>query len=201
MAGRFFSRMARLITMESKKAKGILSAPGLSVAVSRAKAANMPKENIQRSIDRGLGKGGAATLQNAIFEGFGPGGAAIIVETITDNSTRTANELRLVFERHGGSLGTPGSVAYLFTKVGEIEGGTLEKAVEVGALDFEDGVLYTKPEDLHRIGEILGVAGNLSFRPNKETMVSVSPEQEEKLHNLLSAIDDLDDVQDVFVNT
>lgn len=177
----------------------------LRLAVEKARAANMPKENIQRSIDRGLGKGGAAALENAVYEGFGPSGVAIIVDTISDNTTRTVNELRNVFNKMGGSLGNTGSVSYLFTRVGEIEvengDEIFEKAVEAGALDLEDNIVYTKPEDLHRISEFLGKSGNLGFRPNKETMIEISdPVQVEKVHNLLSAIDDLDDVQNVYSN-
>lgn len=184
----------------------------LRLMVEKARQANMPKENIQRSIDRGLGKGGAAALENVTYEGFGPAGVAVVVTAITDNSTRTVNELRMVFEKHGGTLGTPGSVAYLFTRVGEIEMGknglsydaAFEKALEAGAEDIEDVedyfLVYTKPEDLHKVGEFLGVHGSLSFRPNKETMMTVSAGEEEKVHELLSALDDLDDVQSVFAN-
>lgn len=176
----------------------------LRLMVEKARQANMPKENIQRSIDRGLGKGGAAALENITYEGFGPAGVAVMVTVITDNSTRTVNELRMIFEKHGGTLGTPGSVAYLFTRVGEIEvengDAIFEKAVEAGAEDVSDNVVYTKPEDLHKVSEFLGIPGSLSFRPNKGTMVTVSPGQEEKLHELLLALDDLDDVQDIFVN-
>lgn len=181
----------------------------LRLAMEKAREANMPKDNIQRSIDRGKGVGGAAALSSAVFEGFGPGGVAVIVETITDNTTRTGSELRNYFEKHGGRLAGPGAVAYMFTRVGEIE---LPKdksfdeiftlASEAGAEDIEetqDGFLvYTKPEDLHRVAEKLGKNGSLAFRPNKESTTSVSDPAQ--LENFLSAIDELDDVQDVFVN-
>ena len=191
----------------------------LRLAVEKAREANMPKENIQRSIDRGLGKIGEASLEAAVYEGFGPGGASIIVETITDNSTRTANELRGVFSKNGGSLGTPGSVAYLFSKVGEIEiaggGGVtfervFERAVEAGAQDAQekDGIfwVYTKPTELHQIKAALETAGigaaeaAVVYRPNRETMVEVGEEDGQRLGKLLGAVDELDDVQEVYVN-
>ena len=194
--GAAFTKLGNAITIAVRQNQGVEN------AVARAKAANMPKENIQRSIDRGLGKGAGGELTEAVFEGFGPGGVAIMVETISDNNTRTVNELRNVFNKLGGSLGSLGAVSYLFSRVGEIEDGSLEQALEVNALDFEDGVIYTKPEDLHQISQKLGLPGNLIFRPNKETMVTVSDEATlEKIHNLLNAIDDLDDVQNVCVNT
>lgn len=170
----------------------------LRLAIEKARAANMPKDNIARSIDRGLGKGEGANLEQAVFEGFGPGGVAVIVETITNNTTRTAAELRNVFEKNGGHLAGQGAVSYMFIRVGGIENETFEKAVEVGALDFEDGILYTKPEDLHKIGQVLGKTGSLVFRPNKETMVTVS--DPEKLDNFISLLHDLDDVQEVYAN-
>lgn len=199
----------------------------LRLAIEKARQANMPKENIQRSIDRGLGKGGETVLENGVFEGFGPGGVAIIVETISDNNTRTVNELKMVFSKMGGNLGNTGSVSYLFSRQGEIQinktnetnkasnpvtfNEIFEKAVNAGAEDIEEDedafLVFTHPEQLHKVKEELIKAGlnildaGLIFRPNKETMITLSnPEQEEKVHNLLSAIDDLDDVQNVFSN-
>ncbi len=191
----------------------------LRLAIEKARQANMPKENISRSIDRGLGKGGEQILENGIFEGFAPGGVAIVVETISDNNTRTVNELKMVFSKMGGDLGNSGSVSYLFSRQGEItlgkDGQTydsiFEKAVNAGAEDIEEDedafLVFTKPEELHKVKEELIKTGlnvldaGLIFHPNKETMITLSnPEQEEKVHNLLSAIDDLDDVQNVFSN-
>jgi transcriptional/translational regulatory protein YebC/TACO1 len=136
----------------------------------------------------------------------------VIVEAITDSSTRTAAELRNLFEKFGGTLGTPGSVSYLFTRVGEIElpkdgqnfEAVFEKALAAGAEDIEETadsfLIYTKVEDLHRVGEALGKTGTLSFRSNKETMLTLSAEQQGKLDELLSALDELDDVQEVYTN-
>ena len=152
--GAVFTKLANAITIAVRQNQGVAN------ATERARAANMPKENIQRAIDRGLGKGEGAILTEAIYEGFGPSGTAIIVETISDNNTRTANELRNIFHKHNGHLGVPGSVSYLFSRVGY----------------------------------------NI-FQPKPETMITISdPAQLEKVHNLLNAIDELDDVQEVYTN-
>ena len=190
--GNIFTKLSNAISVAVREGRGV------EQAVEKAKASNMPKDNIQRAIDKGMGKGGADSLETVVFEGFGPGGVAVIVEAITDNNNRTSSEIRNIFSKHGGTLGGPGSVAYMFTRVGEIEGETLEKAVEVGALDFEDGTIYTKPEDLHRISEVLGKSGDLIYRPNKETMVQVV--DKEKLEIFLEAVDELEDVQNVYIN-
>ncbi|MBI4099820.1 YebC/PmpR family DNA-binding transcriptional regulator [Candidatus Microgenomates bacterium] len=181
----------------------------LRLVIEKARQANMPKENIQRSIDRGLGKGEAAALQSAIFEGFAPGGAAIIVETITDNTTRTGAELRNVFEKNGGHLASPGAVAYMFSRVGEIElaktahfDEVFEKAAAAGAEDVEETedlfLVYTRPEDLHRVAQKLGGQGRMIYRPNKESIVTLPDTT--KLENFVSVLHDLDDVQEVYVN-
>ncbi len=190
--GAVFTKLANAITIAVK------TGHGMQLALEKAKQANMPKDKISHAIDRASSHTDGELVE-AVFEGFGPGGVAIMVETITDNSTRTSQFLRSVFVKHDCTLGTPGSVSYLFTRVGEIEGETFEKALEVGALDFEDGIIYTKPEDLHKISEVLGKTGTLAFRPNKDTMVAMSDPT--KLHELLEAIDELDDVQNVYINS
>lgn len=190
----------------------------LRLAIEKAREANMPKENIQRSIDRGLGKGGAAAPETTIFEGFGPGGVAVLVETVTDNKTRTGSELRSHFDKAGGSLGSTGSVAYLFKHLGEIEvsknNQTFEKifeaAVEAGAEDVEENPetfsIYTKPEDLHKVKDSLKAAGfpiesaELVYKPNPETMVTLDDVKKTSLENFLTMISDLDAVQNVFAN-
>jgi YebC/PmpR family DNA-binding regulatory protein len=202
--GAAFTKLANAITIAVREGGGVTDPDfnfKLRLAMEKAKEANMPKENIARSIDRGAGKGDGAQLTTALYEGFAPGGVAVMVETISDNNARTAAELRNIFNKLGGNLGSPGSVAYLFARVGEIEGVTFEQAVEVGALDFDDGTLYTKPEDLHKVSAALEKPGSLVFRPNKQTMVTVSdPEQLQQLETLLEAIDDLDDIQNIYTN-
>lgn len=175
-------------------------------AIARAKAANMPKDRIQKAVDKGLGKGGEQELQTAIYEGFAPGNVAVIVEAITDNTNRTGGELRNIFDKNGGRLG---KVDYMFTRVGEmvVSGENIfEKALEAGAEDVEEEVVSTKPEELHKVKEKLEKAGltivsaGLSFQPNKDTMVSLDEAQTEKVMNFVEKIEELDDVQNVFVN-
>jgi len=115
---RVFARYARLIAMESKKSNGILSAPGLSVAISRAKAANMPKDNIERAVAKGTSKE-AGNLEQVLYEVYGPGGVAIIIDALTDNKNRTTQELKHLLSLHGVELSAPGSASWAFTKNSE----------------------------------------------------------------------------------
>jgi YebC/PmpR family DNA-binding regulatory protein len=112
---RVFSRFARLITLESKKANGLLTAPALSAVITRAKAANMPKDNIERAIAKGTSKD-AGSLERVMYEAYGPGGVAIIVEALTDNKNRTTQEIRHLFVKQELELGTPGATVWAFTK-------------------------------------------------------------------------------------
>ncbi|MEK7099582.1 MAG: YebC/PmpR family DNA-binding transcriptional regulator, partial [Patescibacteria group bacterium] len=112
---RTFSRFARLITIEAKKAAGNLSSPGLATAIERAKAANMPKDNIERAVTKGASKD-AAALEQVVYEFYGPGGVAFIADALTDNKNRTTQEIKHLLSKAGIDLGTPGSAAWAFTK-------------------------------------------------------------------------------------
>lgn len=112
---KIFSKHARLITLESKKANGNMSAPGLIAAIDRAKRDSMPKENIDRAIAKGTG-GEGGNMEEVVFEAFGPGGTAMIITALTDNNNRTAPEIRAIFSKSGLQLGTPGSAQWAFTK-------------------------------------------------------------------------------------
>ena len=114
---RVFSRYARLITLESKKANGVVSAPGLSVAIARAKAVNMPKENIERAITKGTSKD-AGNLEQIVYEAYGPSGVAILIEALTDNKNRTTPEIKHLLSKQGIEVAPPGSASWAFTKVG-----------------------------------------------------------------------------------
>ncbi|OGG92680.1 hypothetical protein A2609_00505 [Candidatus Kaiserbacteria bacterium RIFOXYD1_FULL_47_14] len=112
---RIFSRFARLIALESKKANGILSAPGLSVVITRAKAVNMPKDNIERAIAKGISKD-SGNLEQIIYEAYGPGGVAILIDAFTDNKNRTTQEIKHLFSLQGIELSAPGAASWAFTK-------------------------------------------------------------------------------------
>ena len=116
---RTFSRYARLITLESKKAGGMLSVPGLAVVIARAKAVNMPKENIERAIVKGISKD-LGTLEHVVYEAYGPGGVAILVDALTDNKNRTTQEIKHLFSLQGVELAAPGAASWAFTKTGGV---------------------------------------------------------------------------------
>lgn len=153
---RVFSRYARLIALESKKANGILSAPGLSVVIARAKAANMPKDNIERAIAKGASKD-AGELFPVIYEAYGPGGVALMVDALTDNKNRTTQEIKHLLVLQGVELASPGAASWAFTKTGN------------------------------------------DYIPNGP-LIDVIGEDEEKLHTILEALDEHEDVQQVFTN-
>lgn len=116
---RVFARYARLITLESKKANGILSAPGLSVAIARAKAMNMPKDNIERAITKGTSKD-SGNVEQVTYEAYGPGGVAVLVDALTDNKNRTTQEIKHLFSKNGVELSSPGAASWAFTKTGGV---------------------------------------------------------------------------------
>lgn len=116
---RTFSRYARLLTLESKKANGVLSAPGLSMAITRAKAVNMPKENIERAIAKGASKD-SENLEQVVYEAYGPGGVAILIDAFTDNKNRTTQEIKHLLVLHRVELSAPGAASWAFTKTGGV---------------------------------------------------------------------------------
>src|SRR3989338_9973765 len=151
---RIFSRYARLITLESKKANGVLSAPSLSVVIARAKAANMPKDNIERAIAKGISKD-SGDMEKVTYEAYGPGGTAIIVTALTDNKNRTTQEIKHLLVLQGVELANPGAASWAFTKTRD------------------------------------------NYMPN-EPLIEVTRADEERLSAILDALDEHDDVQQVF---
>lgn len=151
---KIFSKHSALIAMESRKAKGDVNAPGLYAAIDRAKKDSMPKENIDRAVQKGAGTGGAALVE-VMYEGYGPGGVALLIAVVTDNSNRTAAEIRHLFTKNGLEMGVPGSAAWAFTKTAEgfmpnlpmeLDDQTGEKLAEfIEALEDNDDVtdVYT----------------------------------------------------------
>jgi YebC/PmpR family DNA-binding regulatory protein len=215
--GQQFTKLARAITVAAREGGGDPDAnPTLATAVQKARDASMPKDNIQRAIDRGTGAGAdAAAIERVVFEGYGPGGAAILVEALTDNRNRTSAEVRHAFTKHGGSLGEPGSVAWIFEKRGVIVVDAdrygeddLIAAIDAGAEDVQrDGDLLkvvSDPGDLAAVREALEDAGveiqsyDVSMEP--KNTVEVDESGAPALLRLLDALEEHDDVNEVHAN-
>lgn len=217
--GQIFTKLSKVITLAVTQGGGVGDPDSnfkLRLAVEAARAANMPKENIERAISRASGKQDA-NLEEATYEGFGPGGFSIIVETLTDNKQRTVAEVKNIFNKNGGSLGSEGSVAYQFEKKGAItvtkDGKTLDDifllAADSGAEDVEDAgeevLVYSKPEDLAKsrsslIDQGLTVTGaELIYKPIVMNEIS-DKESAEKALSFLDKMESLDDVQKVYAN-
>jgi YebC/PmpR family DNA-binding regulatory protein len=215
--GRQFTKLARAITVAAREGGGDPDAnPALATAVQKARDVSMPKDNIQRAIDRGTGAGAdAAAIERVVFEGYGPGGAAILVEALTDNRNRTSAEVRHAFTKHGGNLGEPGSVAWIFEKRGVIVVDAdrygeddLIAAIDAGAEDVQlDGDLLkviTDPADLAPAREALEESGveiqssDLAMEPR--SVVEVDESAAPALLRLLDALEEHDDVNEVHAN-
>jgi YebC/PmpR family DNA-binding regulatory protein len=186
----------------------------LRLAIDKAKAANMPMANIQRSIDRGSGKLGGEQIQEVMYEGYGPGGVAILVECATDNINRTLPEVRLAFSKHGGRLAEKGAVAFQFDRKGTIRivgsgDDVLLQALDAGAEDVqeegEESVVYTDPKELAKVRDNLREAAvkvedaELTFVPNNTVEVA-DKETAGKIMRLMDALDEVDDVTATHVN-
>jgi YebC/PmpR family DNA-binding regulatory protein len=215
--GQLFTKLAREITIAAKSGLPDPEAnPRLRLAVDRARAASMPKDNIERAIQRASGLSGSDQYEELFYEGYGPGGAALMIQAQTDNRNRTVGEVRALLTRAGGSLGENGSVGWMFDQVGLLEiplnGADADElsleAIDAGATDVEvDGetvVIYTEPSDLHAVREAMIGAGRevtvaqLTMRP--KTLVEPEPDAAIKVIRLVEKLEDLDDVQEVFTN-
>jgi YebC/PmpR family DNA-binding regulatory protein len=213
-----FTKLGSAITVAVREGGGI--DPGtnirLRLAVEKARQANMPKDNITRSIERASGKLDSGRLEEVLYEGFAPGGVAVLVEGVTDNKQRTVAQVKNVFLNKGGALGSTGSVAYLFEKVGMMmfakDNRTAEQILELvlnaGAQDYEetgaDVTVYTKPTDLHTVKETLEKQvvvkeAEITYRP--QTLVKITEAgASRQILSLLEALDELEDVQKVHAN-
>jgi YebC/PmpR family DNA-binding regulatory protein len=214
--GKVFTRLIKEITVASRMANGELESPRLRLAVDKALAANMPKETIERAINRGAGNVEGAQYDEARYEGYGIGGAAIIVDCLTDNKTRTVADVRHAFSKFGGNMGTDGCVAYQFTHCGTLlfspeidEAQLIEKAIELGANDVvthEDGAveIITPPYEFTTIKQALETdglhaeIGEVTMRAQND--IELSGEDAERMQKILNALEDLDDVQAVYTN-
>lgn len=211
-----FSKLSREITVAAKSGMPDPDMnPSLRLAVNNAKAVSMPKDNIQRAIDKASANEGD-DYQEARYEGFGPGGVSLIIETLTDNTNRTFTNVRTIMSRNGGNMGESGSVSHGFDRVGYIrypasagdENKVLEAAMEAGAEDIasdDDGhEIWTAMEDLHEVSSALekslGEAESMKLAWRPTVQVEVDQEQAETLLNLIDLLEDDDDVQTVWGN-
>jgi YebC/PmpR family DNA-binding regulatory protein len=212
-----FTKLARAITVAARDGGGDPDGnPTLATAIQKARDASMPKENIQRAIDRGTGAGAdAAAIEHVVFEGYGPGGAAILVEALTDNRNRTSADVRFAFNKHNGSLGEPGSVAWIFEKRGVIavDGGRyseddLMPAIDAGAEDVRDEEdllrVLSEPGNLATVRQALESAGvevesaDIAMEP--KSTVEVRGNDAKSLLGLIETLEEHDDVDSVHAN-
>ncbi|MFA9400387.1 MAG: YebC/PmpR family DNA-binding transcriptional regulator [Acidobacteriota bacterium] len=215
--GQLFTKLAKAITVAAREGGGDIDAnPALATAVQKARDESMPKANIERAIDRGTGEGSDAEVVERIqFEGYGPGGAAILVEALTDNRNRTSAEVRHAFTRHGGNLGEPGSVAWMFETLGVVvvDGESHSEddliiAIDAGASDVldEDGKLrvIADPADLTAVKEALAGEGipveSVGLVTEPKNTVEVAESEAGTLIRMLEAIEDQEDVNEVHAN-
>jgi len=215
--GKIFTKLIREITIAARTGGGDpASNPRLRLAIEKAKAQSMPKDNMERAIKRGTGELEGASYEEARYEGYGPGGVAVMVDCLTDNRNRTVADVRHAFSKYGGNLGADGSVAYLFSQVGELsyapgsdEDRIMEAAIEAGASDVvtnDDGSIdvLTAPEDYERVHAAMKSAGlepeNAEITMRASTKVRVEGAQAETLLKLLDVLEELDDVQNVYTN-
>lgn len=214
--GKAFTKLIKEITVSARIGGSDVDAnPRLRTAIDKALGANMTRDTIDRAVKRGAGELDGDAIEEIRYEGYGPNGVAVLVETATDNRNRTVSEVRHAFTKHGGNLGTDGSVAYLFNKIGSIvfdgehdEEKIMEIALEAGADDIESGEevieVVTPPESFHQVELAFKEAGlepemsELIQRPSTET--ELEGEEAEKVMKLIDALEELDDVQDVFTN-
>jgi YebC/PmpR family DNA-binding regulatory protein len=213
--GALFTKLGNQIAIAARSGTDPASNSSLALAVEKAKAANMPQANIERSIQRAADKD-AAQLEQALYEGYGPGGVAVLVDVATDNKNRTLPEVRSAFSKSGGNMAEPGSVSFQFSRKGVIrvkgQGDELElAAIDAGAEDiFEEPetgetVVHTAPGDLAKVRDALKAASyevtdaELTYVPNNTLEIS-DPETARKVIRLMDALEDLDDVTATHTN-
>ena len=212
--GKTFTKVIREITVAAKMGgTDVSSNSRLRLALSKANAANVPKDTVKRAIDKASGQNND-NFEEITYEGYGPKGIAVIIECLTDNKNRTVSELRYVLSKHGGSLGTNGSVSHLFRKIGILkllsisEDDLLEHMENIDIEDFElidnDCIIFTKPNILFEAKKYFE---SKSIKVVDEeicmdalTMVEISIDDQEKISDLSSKIEELDDVQNVYMN-
>jgi YebC/PmpR family DNA-binding regulatory protein len=212
-----WTKVIREITVAAKAGGGDPAGNSrLRLAIENAKSVNMPAENIERAIKKGTGELEGVSYEEVTYEAYGPGGVAILVETLTDNPTRTVADIRKWLSRNGGNLGTTGSVAWMFDRRGQInvdaskfdESAVMEAALEAGALDMEveeEGfTVVTEPNDFHAVQDALREKGiaweEAALEMVPKTEVRVEGDAAQQLAKLLDLLEDMDDVQKVYTN-
>jgi YebC/PmpR family DNA-binding regulatory protein len=212
-----FTKLIREITVAARGGADPAGNARLRAGIDKALAANMPKDTIERAVRRGSGADGGDNMQEIRYEGYGPSGVALIIDTMTDNAQRTVSDVRHALAKHGGNLGTSGSVAFQFHRVGEIvietgkagsEDKVLEAALDAGADDVQtegaQTTVLSAPDHLEGVKKALVSAGftperaDVVMRP--ENRVAISGETAETLRDLIDWLEELDDVQDVYHN-
>ena len=215
--GRVFSRLAKEITVAARMGGGDAAFnPRLRLAVDRAKAVNMPADNIDRAVKKGTGELEGVTYEEARYEGYGIGGAAVMVDCLTDNKTRTVADVRHAFNKYGGNMGTDGCVAFQFKHCGQLlfapgtsEDALMEAALEAGADDVvpnDDGSIevMTDPYQFGEVKEALEKAGftaefgEVTMKP--ENVIELAGDEAARMQKLLDALEGLDDVQEVYTS-
>jgi YebC/PmpR family DNA-binding regulatory protein len=215
--GKIWTRIVREITVAARQGGGDPAMnPRLRLAIEKAKAANMPADRVKYNVDKATGSLDGISYEEIRYEGYGIGGAAIIVDTMTDNKVRTVAEVRHAFSKHGGNMGTEGSVAFQFKHVGQMifapgtsEDKVMEVALEAGAEDVitdDEGAIevLTAPADFEAVKAALEAAGLTAevatVTMRSDSTIELSGEDAERMQKLLDVLEDLDDTQDIFHN-
>ena len=215
--GKIFTRLIKEITVSARLGGGDPNGnPRLRSAIQAAKAENMPKDNIERAIKKGTGELQGTSYEEVNYEGYGPGGVALLVDCLTDNKNRTVADLKHIFDRHGGSLGEPGCVSWIFEKKGYLvfekdaveEEKLLDLALEAGAEDVKEGAgefeVTTPPSDFETVKKAFDDAGmaysvaELTMIPKNE--VKLEGRKAEQMLSLMEALEDNDDISHVYAN-
>jgi len=215
--GKIFQKIAKEIYVAAKGTNGNPDDnPSLRAVLEKARSNNMPKDNIQKAIDKAVGGAGGEDYESVRYEGYGPNGVALMIDCLTDNRNRTAMLVRSTLTKRGGNLGTDGSVSYMFERKGVIvtdksvdEDEVMMTSLDAGALDFitndDNYEIYTSTDDFIKVKEALEELGIKKFLTSEITyvasnLVELDPEQTEKVQALIDALEDIDDVQNVYSN-
>ncbi|HSG59021.1 MAG TPA: YebC/PmpR family DNA-binding transcriptional regulator [Woeseiaceae bacterium] len=215
--GKLFTKLIREIAVAARIGGSDIDAnPRLRLAVDKARAQSMPKDNIERAIKRGAGELDGEDYQEMRYEGYGPGGTAVMVDCLTDNRNRTVADVRHAFSKYGGNLGAEGSVNYLFNQVGQLlfppgsdEDAVMEAAIEAGAedvvVDSDDSIeVLTDPADFETVRDTIVAAGlkpeTAQVTMRASTNSTLEAKEAASMVKLLEALEDLDDVQEVYSN-